>query len=140
MRLFLLQELEIDLRAEDLGVFGTLIFDEFVVHRLQGGYRYRVNQVLLTEGVQDGGAVGADRLFAKAESVAGDRVNRDFAGSGERLPEEELLLIQRILGAKHGQAGLGRTNDGNFVQPLQALNEGLKRRERCIRDDLVKPV
>jgi hypothetical protein len=50
------------------------------------------------------------------------------------------LLIQRILGAKHGQAGLGRTNDGNFVQPLQALNEGLKRRERCIRDDLVKPV
>lgn len=128
--LVLLHEFEIHLGAEDvivfLGVAGEQGLGVFAEEGDEFGGR---GGTAVEEGVADGDAISPDRLLAEAKAVAGAVIHGDLALGGEGLAEEELLFLERILGADHGKADAGLANDLDGVAGFERLDETLERGE-----------
>ena len=89
----------------------------------------------LQQGVAHRYAVSAHRLFAEAQAVAGRAVDGHFALRGQRLAEEELLLLQGILGPDHREADAGGLDEFHLVPGFKFLDETLERREITFAQD-----
>lgn len=134
--LVLLHEFEIHLGAEDvvilLGIAGEDGLGVFAEEGEQLGGR---GGAAVEEGVADGDAVGADRLLAEAETVAGAVVDGDLALGGQGLAEEELLFLEGVLGADHGEADARLADDLDGVAGFERLDETLERGEIALAKD-----
>jgi hypothetical protein len=76
--------------------------------------------------VADGDAVRADRFVAEAEAVADRTIDGHIALGGEGLPEKELLLLEGVLRADHGEADARRASDDDLVPRLKGFDQGLE--------------
>lgn len=87
------------------------------------------------EGVAHGDAVGADRFLAEAKAVAGAAIDGDLAFGGQGLAEKELLFLQGVFGAHHGEADARLADDLDGVAGFERLDETLERGEIALAKD-----
>ena len=134
--LVLLHKFEINLGAEDVVIFLGIAGEEGLgVFREEGDELGGRGGAAVEEGVADGDAVGADRLLAEAEAVAGAAIDGDLAFGSQGLAEKELLFFEGVFGAHHGKADARLADDLDGVAGFERLDETLERGEIALAKD-----